>query len=317
MNNAKRSTPHGRQRGVALITALLMVALVTIIAAGLVTRMNVAAHRSGNLWQDEQAWWYVIGVENWIAQLLQLEAENSDIDALNEAWAQPVDYLPIEGGALQGRVVDLQARFNVNNLANANTATLEQFQRLIEIVTETDAVTAATIAQATKDWVDGDQEPTLPYGAEDGFYLGQNPAYRAANQAMANISELRLVSGITNEFYLALEPHVTALPSTTALNVNTATPANLAALAPGISPAAAQTLAEKRLETPWESVRDFAQEDSLAGMEIPEQGLSVATGYFQVNGLISVDRGVLRFSSVFARAGNGITRMISHNRNLN
>ena len=306
-----------KQRGVALITALLMVALVAIIGAGLVTRMNVAAHRAGNLWTNEQAWWYMIGVENWITQILQLDAENSDIDALNEAWAQPVDYLPIEGGALQGREIDLQSKFNVNNLARANQAILEQFQRLIEIATETDALTAGTIAQSTRDWIDPDINITPPYGAEDDFYLGQNPAYRAGNQPMASVSEMLMVNGVSNELYRALEPHITALPTTTALNINTATVANLAALAEEITPQAAEALAEKRLEAPWESVQAFLQEDELAGREIPVQGLAVTTSYFQASGLIAVDRGQLRFRSNFARSEGGQTRLYAHSRDVN
>lgn len=305
------------QRGVALITVLLIVFLVAVISAGLVTQMNIAAHRSSNLWLDDQAWWYTIGVENWITTILQLDAENSEIDALSEAWAQPVDYLPIEGGALQGRIIDLQGRFNLNSLANGDQAVMERFQRLIEVAAETDALTAGTIAQATRDWVDFDQEVTLPYGAEDNYYLGLNPAYRAANQLMSSPSELLLVSGMTSELYAVLEPHITALPGNTPINVNTATLANIVALAEGITPAQAQTLVEKRLELPWENVTAFLQEDALAGKGIPEQGLSVTTSYFQAIGTIVVDRGQLRFRSNFARSGSGQTHMFAHSRDVN
>lgn len=305
------------QRGVALITVLLIVFLVAVISAGLVTQMNIAAHRSSNLWLDDQAWWYTIGVENWITTILQLDAENSEIDALSEAWAQPVDYLPIEGGALQGRIIDLQGRFNLNSLANGDQAVMERFQRLIEVAAETDVLTAGTIAQAARDWVDPDQEVTLPYGAEDNYYLGLDPAYRAANQLMSSPSELLLVSGMTSELYEVLEPHITALPSNTPINVNTATLANIVALAEGITPAQAQTLVEKRLELPWENVTAFLQEDALAGKGIPEQGLSVTTSYFQAIGTIVVDRGQLRFRSNFARSGNGQTHMFAHSRDVN
>lgn len=307
---------NNKQAGVALLTALLIVALVSIIGASMITRMNVSAHRSGNLWQDEQAWWYVIGIENWIAQILELDGKNSKIDALNEAWAQPVNYLPIEVGAIQGQLFDLQGRFNLNNLADGKKSDMQRFQRLIMIAADTDALTAQTIAESTRDWIDADINPTLPYGAEDDFYLGLNPAYRAGNQAMASPSELRMVRGVTSEIYTALAPYITALPSTTPININTAGAAVLASLAEGITPATAQGLVEKRAEEPWDSVKAFLQEDVLAGKDIPSQGLSVTTGYFQVVGLVAVDRGQLRFRSTFARSGNGRTRMIAHSRNV-
>src|SRR5699024_5055995 len=84
-----------QQRGIALITAMLIVALAAVIGAGLLTQMNLALHRSGYIWHSEQAWWYVIGIENWLGEMLQLDAEHTNIDSLEERWAQPVDYLPL------------------------------------------------------------------------------------------------------------------------------------------------------------------------------------------------------------------------------
>ena len=304
------------QRGVALLTALLIIALVGIIGAGMITQMNLYMHRSGNLWLDEQAWWYAVGVENWITQILQLDAENSDIDALTEAWAQPVDYLPIEGGAIQGRIVDLQARFNLNNLGAGGEAEAAMFQRLLQGVADTDALTAQTITQSIKDWIDADINPTLPYGAEDDYYLGLSPAYRTANRAMVSASELRAVNGVTDQIYRALSPYVTALPTRTAINVNTAAPALLAALAPDLRPADVEVLVETREKEPWSSVQSFLGEDALAGRDIPAEGLSVTTGYFQVVGTVALDRGQLRFRSRLARGDSGQTRVIAHSRNV-
>lgn len=309
---------HGtRQKGVALLTALLIVALVSIIGASMITRMNVTVHRSGNLWQDEQAWWYVIGIENWIGQILQLDGQQSQIDTLKEAWAHPVDYLPIDVGAIQGQIIDLQGRFNLNNLAAGGEPDMKLFERLIEIAADTDAVTAQTIAQSTRDWIDADSSPTLPYGAEDDYYLSEDPAYRTGNQPMVDPSEFRTVRGVTEQLYAALEPFITALPTKTPINVNTASAVVLASLADGLTPAAAQTLTEQREKEPWGSVKAFLQEDALAGKDIPEAGLSVATSYFQAVGLVAVDRGQLRFRSTFARTNGGRARVIAHSRNVN
>ena len=305
------------QRGVALLTAMLIIALVGIIGAGMLSQMNLALHRSGNIWQSEQAWWYAVGIENWLGKLLRQDAQHSDIDSLEEAWAQPVDYLPLDGGALQGRIIDLQGRFNLNNLSGSDAeAAQEQFQRLIELVADTDQVTARTIAASTRDWLDADINPTLPDGAEDDYYLGLSPAYRAANTLMASASELRLVKGVTPAIYAALEPYITALPQLTAINVNTAPAPVLATIAPELPPSTGEALVKSRADEPWKSVDAFLQDPALAGREINANRLDVKAHYFLATGQITVDRAQVQFFSVLERGDNGAVRTVRHSTNV-
>ena len=308
-----------KQRGVALITAMLIVALVAIIGAGMLSQMNLALHRSGNIWQSEQAWWYAVGIENWLGKLLRQDAQYTEVDSLDERWAEPVDYLPLDGGALQGRVVDLQGRFNLNNLGTGNAeAAMAQFQRLIELVADTDTVTARTIAASTRDWVDADINPTRPDGAEDNHYLGLTPAYRAGNTFMISPSELRLIKGVTDEIYTALAPYISALPESTPINVNTAPAPVLATLAPNLPPTTGESLIEARSEEPWTSVDAFLQESALAGTgdTLGADRLSVTTGYFLARGQITVDRAQVQFFAVLERADNGAVRTINHSTNV-
>ena len=309
--------PDRDQRGVALLTAMLIVALVAIIGASMLSQMNLALHRSGNIWQSEQAWWYAVGIENWLGKLLRQDAENSDIDSLDEAWAQPVDYLPLDGGALQGRLIDLQGRFNLNNLSGSDVdAAQEQFQRLIELVADTDQITARTIAASTRDWLDADINPTLPDGAEDDYYLGLNPAYRTANTLMASASELRLVKGVTPAIYAALQPYICALPQLTAINVNTAPAPILATLAPELPASTGEALVESRADEPWESIDAFLQDPALAGRDIDANRHDVVTHYFLATGQITVDRAQIQFFSVLERGDNGAVRTLRHSTNV-
>lgn len=313
----RRSPRVHAQRGVALLTAMLIVSLVAIIGAAMLSQMNLALHRSGNIWQSEQAWWYAVGIENWLGRLLRQEAEHSDIDSLDEQWAQPVDYLPLDGGALQGRLIDLQGRFNLNNLSGRDVeAAQAQFQRLIEMVGDTDQVTARTIATSTRDWIDPDLNPTLPDGAEDDYYLGLNPPYRAGNTLMVSASELRLVKGMTPPLYAALAPYVCALPVTTAVNVNTAPAPVLATIEPDLPPDTGEALLKSRADEPWKSVKAFAQDPAVARYKIDEGRLSVTTHYFLATGQISVDRAQVRFFSVLERADNGAVRTLRHSTNV-
>lgn len=306
-----------QQRGVALLTAMLIVALVTLVGAAMLTHMNIALHRSGNLWQHGQAAWYASGVQQWVGTLLLRDRKHSKIDSLQEAWAHPVPYLPIEGGGIKGQLIDLQGRFNLNNLGGTqNKQATQQFLRLIELVSDVDVVTARTIVQSTRDWIDGNNRPTRPNGAEDGYYLRLTPAYRAANQPMMSPSALRMVRGVTAAIYAKLAPYITTLPEATPINVNTASAPVLASLAANLSLADMQTLVEQRKEQAWESVQVFLQENVLAGHNIPAQVLSVNTHYFLVIGTVTVGRGQVNFFSVLQRGDNGQTSLLRYSENV-
>lgn len=100
---------RGQQRGVALITAILVVTIATIAATAMAVSHQIALHRAQTLQESEMGWWYIEGVEQWVMTILQRDAETTEYDSLDEPWAQPVDYLPVDEGVLRGRLEDLQA----------------------------------------------------------------------------------------------------------------------------------------------------------------------------------------------------------------
>ncbi|MDN5939231.1 MAG: type II secretion system minor pseudopilin GspK [Salinisphaera sp.] len=304
------------QRGVALLTALLIVALVATLGVGMLTHMNFALHRGGNLWLSQQALQYARGVEAWVAQILRRDRENNDTDTLEEVWAQPVNYLPVEAGVLSGQVIDLQGRFNVNNLArgDAQSATAG-FARLLQYAAKVDPVTAQAIAQATRDWGDPDTRPTGAYGAEDAYYLGLTPAYRCANRPIVSVTALRAVRGMQPEIYRALRPYVTALPEATSINVNTASAPVLASLAKDLDPQTIEQLLKIRKDDPWNSVDAFLREDALAGRKLERDQISVASDWFLAQGQVALGRIKLRFYSLLHRGTRGQTIIVRHGRN--
>lgn len=305
-----------KQHGVALITAMLIVALAAVIGASLLTQMNLALHRSGYIWHSEQAWQYAIGIENWLGVILQRDAKQTDIDTLKEPWAQPVDYLPLEGGALAGQIIDLQSRFNLNNLAGEDpTQELQYFARLIQRVLDTDQITAQTIAASTRDWIDDDINPTGAYGAEDNYYLGLKPAYRTGNTKMVSSSEFKLLRGVTPEIYAKLAPYISTLPESTPININTAPAPVLGALAPQLDASAGEKLVAIREEQPWESVEEFLELGILAGRKVDADQLSVTTHYFLAAGRISVGKAQIDFYSKLLRADDRAIHVIAHSAN--
>ena len=325
------------QRGIALVTAIFVVLLATIAGVGMVVAANVAMHRSANLVQSESEWWYAQGIESWVKTILLRDEQMNKIDGLSDIWAQPVDFLPIDGGAIKGQIVDLQGRFNLNNLAgplNSNpqaatggnnpqaptgaTLHMQEFERLLENLPNFDASRYKGLSFAVRDWIDADGEVSGAGGAEDEDYLGQKPPYRAANQLMKSPSELLLVKGMTPELYTALEPYVTALPaSNTPINVNTASEPVLMSLAAEIDRSAVEKFLSIRKLNPIEDVAAVHGTGPAAFLPatIPAAETSITTQYFELQAQVFVGSGRLALYSVVYRPSGGTPVVIAHSTN--
>jgi general secretion pathway protein K len=217
------------QRGVALIIALILVALATILATKLTFDGFLERRRTVGMLAAEQALHFGFGAEALAADVLAQDAQNSPtLTVMTGPWAQATQPLPItapddpEGepiGTLQGELEDMQGRFNLNNLGRVITdATtkqdtqdpqpLEQFQRLLAIVGLEEKW-----AGIARDWIDADDQPGSPDGAEDQVYTSQSPPYRTGNWPMMSPTELMNMPGFGADRYRKIAPYVTALPS--------------------------------------------------------------------------------------------------------
>lgn len=229
------------QSGVALITALLIISLVTVASIAMASRQQLDIRRTSNVLQRDQAYLYTLGGEA-IAKEVLLK-DDATVDNLKEDWAQTVS-LPFEGGLLTGSIEDLEGRFNLNNLVNNGVKSkfdVERFKQLLLVLQSQDDASedfknanVSDLAEAAADWIDKDSQASLG-GAEDGEYLGQDRPYRAANRPMESPSELLLVKGFTPEIYKKIQPFVAALPERTKINVNTIKPEVLKAMAEDIT----------------------------------------------------------------------------------
>ncbi len=296
----RAALPHG-QRGVAIITAMLVVALVAVMTYTLAFESQMDARRAQSLLLRDQAVQVALGAESWIAVILAEDLANSDTDHLGEIWASELPGLPIDGGTITGEIVDLQGRFNVNNLIDGDGAVdelyLEQFRRLL-IVLEIDPRFAGLAA----DWIDPDQEASFPDGAEDGIYTALTPPYRPANQALVNASELAALEGMDRETFLRLEPHITALPGRTPINVNTATFAVLGSLDENLSASDVEGLMSEREAGGFPDIQ--ATFSTLVSDELLAE-LSESTGYFQLRVVVQIATVRITFFSILQRTQQG------------
>src|ERR1700710_784472 len=172
-----RSSPImlSSQRGVALIMAVLIVALATILAISVASEGYMDQRRTSTVMVMDQAFEVALGAEAVAA--LAISEDDPKIDTLDEHWAVQVPPQAIDEGVgeFQGNLEDLQGRFNLNNLLNKTDGTpnptmVRQFRRLLDLLG-----IDTKFATLTLDWIDTDSNPNPLDGAEDAIYAGQTP----------------------------------------------------------------------------------------------------------------------------------------------
>lgn len=269
-----------RQRGLALITAMLVVAIAATTAAYLSLDQQIWLRQAQNLSDRAQAEVVRAGAEEWAITILDKDAKNSSSDDLTENWAQPLPPIPVEGGQVTGQISDAQSRFNLNNLVQVNTpnpAEIGTFQHLLQSLS-----LDPNLSDAVVDWIDTDNT-TLPYGAEDIYYLQLNTPYRAANQPMQSVDELRLVRGFTPEIVEKLRPWVTALPQTnTPININTAPKEILSALFYTLPAPVIDQIISQRPYTNLGQLTQKVPELAVAAAKTKFGSYDIKSGYFEV-----------------------------------
>jgi len=258
-----------RQRGVALLAAVLVVALATILIAGLLDRGRIGQARAMQSSRTAQAYAYQQGLELWAARLLRDDvAGGSGSDHLAEPWAQPMPPIDIPDGRIFGSMRDLDGCFNLNALWSANDdqpsrVARARFARLL-MALELDA----NLLDAIVDWLDSD-DIAGSGGGETARYVALDPPRRPANGPFAHGSELRAVLGMDAERYARLEPHVCARPDRDAqININTTTPQILMSLADGIGLALARRI-HRDGRASYNSPAELITELTEAGIVLP------------------------------------------------
>lgn len=300
------------QRGIALVTALVLVAIATVIAATIGFASAMASRRASAVFGADQALLAAEGAEAMAAYALRQSASPSGPDSLDQAWAQP--YGPYElapGVTLEfAQIEDQQGKFNINNLADGggtDQVSLQQFQRLLSSL-GLEPKWAGILA----DWIDSDDTPNDPDGAEDSSYLGQTPPYRAANMPVSSISELLALPGFGRDRYNRLAPYISALPPGTPINVCTASGLLLDALSGkteySVDPA---SLANSRQEngcfpslSVYETSLSAQQQGQLAGR------IGIASSYYRLRTTITIGTARFNLYSLMYVDGGGQIRPI-------
>lgn len=291
--------PRGQQ-GLALITAMLVVATVTTAAVYLSFGQQVWLRQVENLREAAQADAIAQGFVDVAANALALPE-----DEFKKAWAARPKVFTFEEGPFQGASVrvwidDAQGRFNLNNLlreGKASAGDLRVLQRLLQA-----QALPAGLADSLIDWMDADDLPR-PAGAEDNVYTRQAKPYRAANQRLHSVDELRLVHGFDPAAVERLRPLVTVLPQATDVNANAAPAPVLSALFPGMPANEAEQIVAEREKAP------FTGKDQVlarAQGRQPDSGVEVKSRYFEVRLETRFGRVQRTAQALLVREGNGV-----------
>ena len=243
------------QRGVALLTILLLVVSITVVAGSMLASQKIAIRRSGLLFDQNQLLQDIDAGQQLAVTMIRADSNLNDTDSAQDIWAQPIPPYTLANHSVSIELRDESGRFNINNLyqdGSANTTALAVFQRLLtQLNLEPD------IAIAILDWQDADGEVYQDGGDESTVYAQQSNAVATdalPNQPFVSIDQLLEVTGVSAETLAVLRPYLTAVPYYVPININTASPVLLAALMDGANSQQMQSLVDMRAQQALTSI---------------------------------------------------------------
>lgn len=296
-----------RQRGAAILTAMLTVTLVATFAAAAMWQQWRAVEIEAAERARVQASWVLTGALDWARLILREDSRAGGADHLAEPWSVPLHEARLStflaaqtgGGAsdvtdadnvfLSGLVSDQQALLNVNNLLEAGRISesgFRSFQRLFELLglpaSELNrmAENLRFASDISTDNRSATQAPLMPQQVEQLVWLGLSPATVDA-----------------------LAPYVTVLPARTPVNLNTASAEVIYAAVNGITQADAQELVARRSMAPFRGIADASAALPGHGSALTEGTVGVSSRFFEVRGRLRMDQLVVEERSLVQRDG--------------
>ncbi|MYD42850.1 MAG: general secretion pathway protein GspK [Gammaproteobacteria bacterium] len=266
-------------RGVALISILLVVVLMSTLTFQVYSHQNIVTAQTRVVFEANQMRHGILASEILAVELLSQDWEDESSRSRDdpfEPWAREQPVLEVAVGSLQYRVLDLNNRINLNAVANkANTTAAAAFARILQ-----DIGGSGELLAMWQDWIDTDDVRSLIggyQGREELDWLGHTPSFRTPNQLASDLSELRVFTPWDMDIYRELGQYVVVLPTTELkINVNTAPPKVLNALLP----LAATQLSERASTRNFGSVEAFTE--LYVDFESVSQRLSVQSDFFEV-----------------------------------
>ena len=309
-----------RQRGVAVVTALLLTTLAISIVASLFWQQQVQVRTLENQRLQLQTKWILRGALDWASLVLRQDSYTSNYTSLDQVWATPLaetrldQYIERErvagetfDASLSGNIIDATSRYNLGNLAKNHVkdpVQLAIFRRLLDNL-RLDARLADRVANFV-----AQGQPAQPAG--DGQVItppppGMTPvpAVPGVPIPLLQVDDLLAVEGVTPAILERLRPFLIVLPGTeevSKLNVNTVPPELLSALVPDLALSAANSLVARRKTAAWRDMGNFRSD--AKSDDVKDDVADVKSDWFIVQSRIRLDRAALNAESLIRRQSN-------------
>ncbi len=305
--------PGRREHGAALLTAMIIVALIATLASSMLWQQWRAVQVEAAERARTQSAWILSGALDWARLILREDARNGGTDHLGEPWAVPLaearlsTFLAADknntddapDAFLSGAITDAQARFNLANVVTGgriDARGMASLQRLCETI-GVSADVAARLAAGMRD-----ASPPAPPDLSASGALSAAAAPPADPPLMPRSVSQLIWLGIDAQAVRALDPYLVLLPEKTKVNANTASREVLVAAIEGLDLAAAERMVQARQRVPFKSTVDVHQ----LAPGLPDASFTqvdVVTNYFDVRGRLRLGDVVLEQRSLVQRRG--------------
>ena len=294
-----------RMRGAALVVALLLTALGAAIATQMIVPLSGWLDREYRARDTQASYTLADAATSWAITVLAADGRLGPLDHYGELWATPLPSTPVEGGTIEGRITDLQAQFNLNNLAPRGVKSAVNVALAKALFGKVGV--APALVDTLADAIDKDDL------TDDGQSERQRYGQALRNGPLRDLADLLDVPGFTDASARALSEIVVVLPEASPMNANTASKALIAVAFPAATPADLDRAMARRAQQPFSAPNDLAT--MLA--QPPLDGVfSINSQFFAVEAVIRFERIAHRVQLQIARPPNGrptlISRLISN-----
>lgn len=316
------SPKPAKQRGMAIISALLIAAVVAVIAGGMLTRQTLFTRTLEAEQLRIQGHWQLQGSLELSRQLLWEARQHEVLTRLDQAWAQPLGAIQTNnlGGIFEGRLEDEQGKFNLRNLVidqQPDATQLQNFQRLCALL-GIDASLGRRISQRVIASYDLQPERLAPVPVKNGFDSGRETSPGSAARLMParqpmlrSLDDLRGLEGLDERRLKQLAAYISLLPSNTWVNGNTASAEVLSAVVPGLGLPQARALVAERDGGRWFINRgDFFNRLRVQGLALDQVQVGITSEWFQLHGQVRREQRRLHLQALLHRPEDRLPQVI-------
>ena len=264
----RHSPAAAKQRGMAIISALLIAAVVAVLAGAMLTRQGVFTRTLEAEQSRIQAQWLLQGGLEYSRQLLWEARQKDVLTRLDQPWARA------QGGAFEGRLVDEQGKFNLRNLVNRqqpDTEQLQHFERLCGLIGVDPAVSRRISQRVLGSYDQRINDVVVP----------------ARYPMLRSLEDLAGIEGVDPALLRRLQGFISVLPANTWVNGNTASAEVLSAVVPALSVSQAQALVAERDSGRWFINRgDFVNRLRLPQVAVESVQVGITSEWFGLHGQV-------------------------------